>query len=109
ALRARLTADPRTALAPLGDLLRGADVAMVNLETAVTADGSCPEPQPKQYVFSAPATVFDALRGAGVTVASLANNLGVDCGRAGLAQSLAAARSARFPLIGVGADERAAF
>jgi poly-gamma-glutamate capsule biosynthesis protein CapA/YwtB (metallophosphatase superfamily) len=109
ALGARLAADPRTALAPLRGLLRGADVSVVNLETAITADGGCPEPQPKQYVFAAPASAFAALRGAGVTAATMANNHGLDCGRAGLAQSLAAARAARFPLIGVGANERRAF
>lgn len=108
-LRRRLAADPTRALDPLPRLLRGADVSIVNLETAVTRDGGCPDRQPKQFAFAAPESAFAALRSAGVTVAGGANNHGMDCGRAGLKQTLAAADRAGFPLIGVGADEQAAF
>lgn len=108
-LRTRLAADPERALDPLPRLLRGADVSVVNLETAVTADGGCPDRQPKQYAFAAPPTAFEALRAAGVTVAAGSNNHGMDCGRAGLEQTLAAAKEADFPLIGLGTDEEAAF
>lgn len=108
-LKARLAADPRTALDPLPRLLKGADVTMVNLETAVTADGGCPERQAKQFTFSTRPAAFAALRAAGVDVTTMANNHGVDCGRSGLLQSLAAARAAGLPLIGVGADRAAAF
>nr|WP_183340918.1 CapA family protein [Conexibacter arvalis] len=108
-LRTRLDADPRTALDPLPRLLRGADVAMVNLETAVTTDGGCPQRQPKQFTFAVGSSAFAALRAAGVTVTTMANNHGLDCGRAGLVQSLEAARRAGMPLIGVGADRDAAF
>lgn len=108
-LRTRLDADPRRALAPLPRLLRGADLSIVNLETAVTADGSCPDRQPKQFTFAVGPSAFAALRAAGVTVTTVANNHGVDCGRAGLTQTLAAARAERMPLIGAGADRDAAF
>ncbi|ADB48724.1 CapA family protein [Conexibacter woesei] len=108
-LRGRLAADPARALDPLPRLLKGADLSIVNLETAVTRDGDCPDRQPKQFAFAAPESAFAALRSAGVTVASGANNHGMDCGRAGLEQTLAAARGAGVPLIGVGVHEEAAF
>ncbi|MCW2953808.1 MAG: Capsule synthesis protein CapA [Conexibacter sp.] len=108
-LEGRLAADPRTALGGTRALLAGGDVAVVNLETAVTPGAACPDRQPKEFAFAAPPSAFAALRGAGVTVATEANNHGLDCGRAGLVQSLAAARAAHFPLIGVGASATQAF
>ncbi|MDW5592717.1 CapA family protein [Conexibacter stalactiti] len=108
-LKARLASDPKTALEPLKELLKGADVAMVNLETAVTADGACPVRQAKQFTFATTPSAFTALRAAGVTVTTMANNHGLDCGRAGLEQTLAADARAGLPLIGVGADRDAAF
>lgn len=86
-------------------VLRRADLAVVNLETAVTTGGNR---QPKQYAFRAPARAFDVLRDAGVDAVSMANNHGMDFGRAGLRDSLAAARAARMPVLGAGADEAAA-
>jgi poly-gamma-glutamate synthesis protein (capsule biosynthesis protein) len=91
----------------VGPLLAGADLAVVNLETAVTDRGT---PADKEYVFRAPAGVFPALQASGVDVASLANNHGIDYGRVGLDDTLAAARTARFRgLVGVGLDDDAAF
>lgn len=87
-------------------LLSDADVTMVNLETAVTERG---EPAPKAYTFRAPATAFGALRQAGVDVVSMANNHGQDFGVTGLRDSLAAAKSANFPVVGIGLDSRQAF
>ncbi|MBW8482952.1 CapA family protein [Actinomadura parmotrematis] len=106
ALRARLDASPGTALGPVSALLSRADLAMVNLETAVTGGGTR---APKQFAFRAPATAFTALRGAGVDVATMANNHGMDYGPDGLRDSLAAARAAGFPVVGIGADAAAAF
>ncbi|MDO8185461.1 CapA family protein [Conexibacter sp. JD483] len=108
-LKARLAADPKTALDPLPRLLKGADLSVVNLETAVTADGSCPSRQEKQFSFATTPSAFTALRAAGVDAVSMANNHGLDCGRAGLEQTLAADKDAGLPLIGVGADRDAAF
>ena len=71
-----------------------ADIAVVNLETAVTNSGA---PTAKAFVFRAPPKAFAALRGAGVDVASMANNHGLDYGHAGLRDSLAAAKQYRFP------------
>ncbi len=105
ATRGRL-ADPATALAPIAPLLRGADVAMVNLETAITVRGAR---QPKEYTFRAPATAYAALRAAGVDVVTAANNHGMDYGVVGLRDTVAAAAAARFPVVGIGLDGAAAY
>jgi len=83
-----------------------ADIAMVNLETAVTSRGT---PAPKKFAFRAPAASLDVLRDAGVDVVTLANNHGMDYGRTGLQDTLRAAAAARLPLVGAGGDEAAAF
>lgn len=106
ALRSKLAVSPSTTLAPIAPLLRRADIAMVNLETAVTTRGT---PQSKEFVFRAPPTAFAALRRASVDVATMANNHGEDYGRVGLADSLAAARQYRFPVVGIGRDAAQAY
>jgi poly-gamma-glutamate capsule biosynthesis protein CapA/YwtB (metallophosphatase superfamily) len=106
ALASQLATDAQHALAPITPVLSDADIAVVNLETAVTNGGS---PTAKAFTFRAPATAFAALRGAGVDVASMANNHGLDYGVVGLRDSLAAARRYRFPLIGIGLDDTQAY
>jgi poly-gamma-glutamate capsule biosynthesis protein CapA/YwtB (metallophosphatase superfamily) len=98
--------DPASAFGPVAAVLSRADLAMVNLETAITERGAA---EPKQYTFRAPASAFEALRAAGVDVATMANNHGVDYGPVGLADSLAAIRAARFPVVGLGADAGRAY
>ena len=105
-LRARLDANPTTALAPIAPVLSSADLAMVNLETAVTERGT---PAPKEFTFRAPATAFTALASGGVDVATMANNHGLDFGPVGLADSLAASAFTRFPVVGIGRDAREAY
>ncbi len=105
-LRSKLDASPSTVLTPIAPVLGRADVAMVNLETAVTNRGT---PQAKQFVFRAPPTAFAALRGGSVDVATMANNHGLDYGRVGLEDSLAAARRYRFPVVGIGKDAKQAY
>jgi poly-gamma-glutamate synthesis protein (capsule biosynthesis protein) len=105
----RLTADPATALGnTVSQLLAGSQLRMVNLESALT-NGTCPQPQSKPYIFYAPPKALTALRNATVTVISQANDHAVDCGQTGLAQGLAAAASADFPVVGAGADAAQAF
>lgn len=79
---------------------------MVNLETAVTDRG---EPAPKAFTFRAPASAFTALEAGGVDVATVANNHGMDFGRTGLQDTLAAARAAGFPVVGAGRNGRQAY
>ncbi|WP_345713875.1 CapA family protein, partial [Kineococcus glutinatus] len=101
----------RAALAPGGldavaGLLSAADVAVVNVETAITDRGT---PAGKKYVFRAPPAGLGALRAAGVDVAAMANNHGLDYGTTGLTDTLAAGRDEGMPLIGIGADADAAY
>src|SRR5437762_46019 len=67
----RLLAGPATAFGPVTAVLRSADFAAVNLETAVTGGGT---PQPKTYHFRAPPAAFTALRDAGIDLVTMANN-----------------------------------
>src|SRR5207253_5541500 len=100
-----LGADPNTVLAPVAPLLQRVDVAVVNLETAITTRGT---PEPKAYTFRAPASALTALAAAGIDVANEANNHGVDYGPDGLVDTLAA-RAAAMPTIAVtGIGENAA-
>jgi poly-gamma-glutamate capsule biosynthesis protein CapA/YwtB (metallophosphatase superfamily) len=102
----RLLADPATAFGPITGVLRSADFAAVNLETAITSGGT---PQPKTYHFRAPAAAFTALRDAGIDLVTMANNHVLDYGPAGLADTLAAARAARFAYVGIGSSAAAAW
>ena len=94
----RLLSDPATAFGPIAAVLRSADFAALNLETAVTSRGA---PQPKTYHFRASPVAFTALRDAGIDLVTMANNHVLDYGPVGLADTLAAARAARFPYVGI--------
>jgi poly-gamma-glutamate capsule biosynthesis protein CapA/YwtB (metallophosphatase superfamily) len=96
---ASLLRDPAAAFGPVADVLRGVDLAMVNLESAVTRRGT---PEPKTYHFRAPPSAYDAVRAAGIDAVSLANNHSLDYGRIGLLDTLDAARAAGFPVFGAG-------
>lgn len=106
AIESRLAANPATALGPIANVLRRADLAVVNLETAITERGT---PAPKDFTFRAPPSALTALKAAGVDVATMANNHGQDFGVVGLRDSLAAAKAAKFPVIGVGRDADEAY
>ncbi len=110
-LRARLD-DPADALAPVEPLLSAADLTVVNLETSIGTSGT-PE-QGKRYTFQAPPAALPALASAGVDIATMANNHGLDYGTEGLADTLTAAqdsrtRDPRLDVIGIGADADEAF
>jgi poly-gamma-glutamate capsule biosynthesis protein CapA/YwtB (metallophosphatase superfamily) len=87
-------------------VLRRADLAVVNLETAVTDRGTA---QPKEFTFRAPAAAFGVLKRAGVDAVTVANNHGMDYGRVGLSDTLAAAQRYGMPLIGAGRDDTTAW
>lgn len=105
-LRNRL-GNPRNALGPIARVLSASDLAMVNLETAITTGGT-PAPG-KQFTFRAPATAFTALKAAGVDVVSMANNHGMDYMQTGLQDSLAAIKASRFPVVGIGKNAAEAY
>jgi len=103
---ARLLSDPATAFGPIASVLRSADFTALNLETAVTERGT---PQPKNYHFRTTPLAFTALRDAGVDLVTMANNHALDYGPVGLADTLAAAKAARFPYVGIGVNAAAAW
>lgn len=76
---------------PLGEIaasLRGADLALVNLECAITASSETWPGEPKAFYFGAPPEAVRALRGAGIDLVSLANNHTLDFGMQGLLETL---------------------
>ncbi|HEV2244634.1 MAG TPA: CapA family protein [Streptosporangiaceae bacterium] len=102
----RLLGDPATAFGPIVSVLRSADFTALNLETAVTGRGMS---QPKNYHFRTTPLAFTALRDAGVDMVTMANNHVLDYGPVGLADTIAAAKAARFPYVGVGTNAAAAW
>ncbi len=103
----QLLADPAHVLAPIAPVLSRADLAMVNLETAITSRG---EPVPgKAYHFRSPAQSFQALQAAGVDVVTMANNHALDYGPVGMEDTFAAIASSGMPVVGIGRDAAEAY
>jgi poly-gamma-glutamate capsule biosynthesis protein CapA/YwtB (metallophosphatase superfamily) len=88
-------------------LVAGADLAIFNLECALSAEGSAIA---KRFSFKADLAAADGLARAGFDVAVLANNHSLDCGRAALPETLEALRSRGVVAVGAGmnAEEAAA-
>ena len=99
--------DPQSALAPIAERLSAADLAMVNLETAIT-EGGTPAPG-KEFLFRAPTSALEALSAAGVDVASVANNHGMDYGTDGLIDTLENGEASPVHLVGAGRDIEEAY
>ncbi|WP_406284089.1 CapA family protein [Embleya sp. NBC_00896] len=102
----RLNAGPEGALGPIGKTLADADLAMVNLESAITERGT---PENKTYHFRAPAKALNELQAVGVDVVSMANNHAVDYGKVGLEDSVAALEKAPIGVVGLGKDAERAY
>jgi hypothetical protein len=103
----RLRSDPTTVLDPIAPILRAADLAMVNLETAITDRG---QPVPgKNFHFRSPAESFVALKSAGVDVVNMANNHALDYGPVGMDDTFAAIASSKLPVVGIGRDASEAY
>jgi hypothetical protein len=103
---APLLGQPQTAFGTIAGELGGADLTVLNLETAITTRGT---EQPKAFHFRAPPSALSALRAAGVDVVTMANNHVLDYGQVGLADTLAALRAADFPYFGIGENADAAW
>ena len=93
-------------LAGLAPLVRDADVAVVNLEVAVTNE-RC-DRQSKKYAYHMRPEGLDALRRAGYDAVVLANNHTRDCGDGGLQQILDLCEQAGLQHAGAGMNENAA-
>jgi poly-gamma-glutamate synthesis protein (capsule biosynthesis protein) len=86
--------------------LRDADIAVGNLETAVSTRGV---PAAKEYVFRGPPGALPPMSSfAGFDVLSLANNHAADYGREALLDTVRHARAAGIVPIGAGADSHEA-
>jgi poly-gamma-glutamate synthesis protein (capsule biosynthesis protein) len=103
---AALLRNPATAFGPIASVLQSADLAMVNMETAITTRGT---EEPKEFHFRAPPAALDAARAAGVDVLTFANNHVLDYGQVGLADTIDAAARARFPIVGIGRNATEAY
>ena len=106
-LAQQVQSNPEHVLDPVAPVLSNADLAMVNLETAVT-DGGDPV-SGKNYHFRSPAASFTALKAAGVDVVNMANNHALDYGPAGLQDTFAAIAAAKLPVTGIGHDAAEAY
>lgn len=111
---ADLDDQPGSTLGPMSRALSTADVAVVNLESAIS-DGSLPmaskelEDPGNRYWFSASPSVLGLMERSGVDAVSMANNHGADYGRAGLRAALAAAEDSPVGLVGVGRTQERAY
>jgi poly-gamma-glutamate synthesis protein (capsule biosynthesis protein) len=103
----RLTSDPTHLLDPIAPVLSGADLAVVNLETAITDRGT--PVAGKEFHFRSPAESFVALKEAGVDVINMANNHALDYGPVGMEDTFAAIASAKVPVVGIGNDATEAY
>ncbi len=93
-------------LDPVRDVLTAADMAVVNLETPLSTRGA---PVPKTYTFRGPPEMAARLVEAGVDVASLANNHGLDYGPVAMLDTLDHADAVGLHVVGAGADATAAY
>src|SRR5215211_7200983 len=98
--------EPATAFGPIAKELAAADVAVVNLETAVTTRGVA---ETKQFHFRAPATAYAAVKAAGVDAVSIGNNHSLDYGPVGLSDTIEHAKQAAVPTFGAGRDAAQAY
>ena len=90
----------------VADWLSAADIAVVNLETAIGEIGT---PADKTYTFRADASLADALADAGVDVVNLANNHGLDYGHDGAEETVRIVTDAGMAAVGYGEDADAAY
>ena len=106
-LAEQLRADPEHVLAPIAPVLSHADLAMVNLETAITDRG---EPVAgKNFHFRSPTASFTALKAAGVDVVNMANNHALDYGPEGMQDTFNAIASSKLPVVGIGHNAAEAY
>jgi len=102
ALTARLGGASDDLLGPYGPVLASADLAVVDLSATVVA-----EPPPDTP--AVPTTVLDELEAVGIDVASLGNDRSLDLGVGALGATLDVVGGRRTTVVGIGADEDAAY
>jgi len=87
------------------EITRAADLAVANLECALSRDATA---LVKRYSFKADPACAEGLKNAGFDILSLANNHTLDCGRAGLLDTMAALDAHGLRWVGAGRDAAAA-
>ncbi len=93
---------------PLGavlPLLRRSSIVLANLEGPLACQAA---QEVRNYSYKVNPGLAGSLRRAGITVLTLANNHILDCGRAGVLETLGTLAAAGIGSIGAGVDERAA-
>ena len=105
---ALLREGPDYPLGALAPLLRGADLAVANLECAISEPAERWHGAPKAFYFRAPPAAAQALVDAGIGLASLANNHILDYGAQGLQDTLRILDGHGIAHAGAGADLAAA-
>jgi poly-gamma-glutamate synthesis protein (capsule biosynthesis protein) len=104
----RTAIDKHGPTAPLQDvapLLRDHDLALFNLECPLSDLGML---LPKRYAFRGATSAVGALKEAGLSVAGLANNHTLDCGRDALLDTIDRLERAGIQTVGAGRNERTA-
>lgn len=79
---------PQYPLGPIANLMRHADLTVVNLECAITSEEKIWTGPPKAFYFGAPPQAVHSLLDAGVDLVNLANNHVLDYGIDGLLDTL---------------------
>jgi poly-gamma-glutamate capsule biosynthesis protein CapA/YwtB (metallophosphatase superfamily) len=103
-----LRSGPDYPLGQVANLMRAADLTIVNLECAITASAAIWPGAPKAFYFGAPPQAIESLTGAGIDMVSLANNHALDFGVDGLHETLQHLQRHGILCVGAGADIAAA-
>lgn len=90
----------------IGDRLRNADLAVVNLECAIARSG---RPLAKEFTFRGDPESLPAMAEAGVDIVSLGNNHAADFGRGALVETLRHLDDAGIARVGAGRDTAEAY
>jgi poly-gamma-glutamate synthesis protein (capsule biosynthesis protein) len=106
-LSERVKSDPTHLLAPIASVFSRADLAMVNLETAITERGT--PVAGKNFHFRSPAESLTALKAAGVDVINMANNHALDYGPIGMEDTFDAIAASQMPVVGIGHNATEAY
>ena len=93
---------PQSIFGETAEFLADADLALINLECAVTDRGTA---VPKTYNFRCTPLSMPALRASGIDAVLLANNHAFDYGDEGLLDSLRYLKEAEIGVLGVGLNE----
>nr|MCW2727234.1 hypothetical protein [Aeromicrobium sp.] len=109
---AGVPADDTSTLGPMSQALGAADVAVVNLESAVTDRGRRADKEledaSRRFWFRTGANALDVLERSGVDVVSVANNHGADFGLTGVRDTIRAGEASNLAVLGAGRNDRQA-